>query len=151
VQDRGALVLRSFSKWEWSPKSDNDAGYAPRKVGGHGVKFTSDERSKGLEAQVISINEFLRKFSIRGGRFSGFYRGFNQGKDPDAFNWNKGGRLYAYGQDSYQSLSGAQRALITINDEPINHVLSKIDNWLPSLGTTWYSNDLSARGCFLVG
>ena len=60
----------------------------------------------------------MRSFSIRGGKCSGFYRGFNQGKDPDAFNWNKGGRLYAYGQDSYQSLSGEQRSLITINNEP---------------------------------
>jgi hypothetical protein len=118
VKERGALELRSFSKWEWLPKSDNDAGYAPRKVGGHRVKFTADERTKALEAQVNSINEFLGSFGVKGGKFSGFYRGFNQGTDPDAFNWNKGGRLYAYGKDSYQALSGEQRALITINDEP---------------------------------
>jgi hypothetical protein len=118
VRDRGALELRSHSKWEWSPKSENDAGYAPRKVGGHRVKFAPDERTKALETQVNSINEFLRTFSIKGGKCSGFYRGFNQGIDPDAFNWNKGGRLYAYGRDSYQSLTGDQRAQITINDEP---------------------------------
>jgi hypothetical protein len=118
VRDRGALELRSHSKWEWSPKSDNEVGYAPRKVGGHRVQFTPDERTKLLEAQVKSINEFLRTFSFKGGKCSGFYRGFNQGMDPGAFNWNKGGRLYAYGQDSYQSLTGDQRARITINDEP---------------------------------
>jgi hypothetical protein len=118
VQDRGALELRSHSKWEWARKSADDAGYAPRKVGGPRVKFTSDEHTKALEAQVNSINEFLRTFSIKGGKFAGFYRGFNQGKDPHAFNWNKGGRLYAYGRDSYQALSGEERALITINGEP---------------------------------
>ncbi len=111
VQDRAPLELRTFSEWEWSPKS------RARKISGQQVKFTPDERTEALAAQVQCLNAFLGTFKMEGGRFYGLYRGFNTGKEADAFKWDKGGRLYAYGDRAYQWLTGDQRALITINGE----------------------------------
>uniref|UniRef100_E6VML0 Uncharacterized protein n=1 Tax=Rhodopseudomonas palustris (strain DX-1) TaxID=652103 RepID=E6VML0_RHOPX len=117
-QDRGALQLRAYSMWKWSPRSGADSGTAPTKVRGAIVSFEPSARAAELEAQVTRLNDFLRNFTIRGGRFNGFYRGFNRGQEAGAFKWDRGGRLYAYGQDTYQSISQDGRALITINGEP---------------------------------
>jgi hypothetical protein len=112
VQERAPLELRTFSTWEWSPRS------RARKVSGQQVQYTPNERTAALTAQVQRLNEFLSTFSMEGGRFFGLYRGFNTGKDAEAFSWDKGGRLYAYGDGAYQGLSGDQRALIKIDGEP---------------------------------
>ncbi|WP_234713323.1 hypothetical protein [Rhodopseudomonas palustris] len=116
--EQDALQLRAYSKWKWSPRSEADGGTAPTKVRGAIVSFEPSERTAELEAQVTRLNDFLRNFTIRGGRFYGFFRGFNRGQNASAFNWDRGGRLYAYGQGTYQSMPGEQRALITIDGEP---------------------------------
>ncbi|GGI33047.1 hypothetical protein [Bradyrhizobium guangdongense] len=112
VQDRAPLELRTFGEWEWSPKS------RARKIEGRYVPYVPNERTDALASQVRRLNEFLCTFKIEGARFFGLYRGFNTGKDVETFAWNKGGRLYAYGDGAYQWLPGEQRALIKIDGEP---------------------------------
>jgi hypothetical protein len=73
-----------------------------------------------MGARVTAINEYLEQQAYEGMTFDGLFRGFNNGDDP-AFDWNKGGRLYAVG-GSYQSLRKSERKLIRINGEPTTEV-----------------------------
>jgi hypothetical protein len=43
---------------------------------------------------------------------------FNNGDEPN-FDWNKGGRLYSPGEDSYQQIPREARLRMTINGEPL--------------------------------
>jgi hypothetical protein len=88
------------------------------KLQGRRLKFDHTPRTEKLEKQVRQLNEFLAGFDIRGGTHRGFIRGFNNG-DHKAFDWNKGGRLYSVGDDSYQLLSQEQRLRMNINGEAV--------------------------------
>src|SRR5262249_6632343 len=46
---------------------------------------------------------------------------FNCGDRPD-FRWNKGGRLYSVGRDTYQQQERDERLAITINGEPVSEI-----------------------------
>ena len=71
-----------------------------------------------LEADVKRINDFVDRFELRGGVHRGYIRIFNNGNDVN-FKWNKGGRLYSQGDDSYQRMSKAQRLQMTFNGEAV--------------------------------
>jgi hypothetical protein len=88
------------------------------KVRGKPMRFERTGKAKELEQQVRDLNEFLDRFDIRGGSHRGYIRVFNQGDQP-SFDWNKGGRLYSQGDDSYQRLKQDRRLGMTIDDEPI--------------------------------
>src|SRR4029077_3184664 len=85
---------------------------------GKTMKFERAGKALELEQQVRSLNEFLDRFDLRGGSHRGYVRIFNQGDDP-AFNWNKGGRLYSQGDQSYQRLKQTERLRMTIHGEEV--------------------------------
>jgi hypothetical protein len=88
------------------------------KVRGQVMRFERIGKAKELEQQVRDLNEFLDGFDLRGGSHRGYIRVFNQGDHP-SFDWNKGGRMYSQGDDSYQRLSQDERLRMTINGEPV--------------------------------
>ena len=85
------------------------------KVRGKPMRFERAGKAKELEQQVRDLNEFLDRFDIGGGSHRGYIRVFNQGDHP-SFDWNKGGRLYSQGDDSYQRLSQKGRLPVHSND-----------------------------------
>jgi hypothetical protein len=82
------------------------------------MRFERSGKAKELEQQVRDLNEFLDGFDLRGGSHRGYIRVFNQGDHP-SFDWNKGGRMYSHGDDSYQRLSQDERLRMTIDGEPV--------------------------------
>jgi len=82
------------------------------------MRFERIGKAEELEQQVRDLNEFLDNFDIGGGAHRGYIRVFNQGDHP-SFDWNKGGRLYSQGDDSYQRLSQDRRLWMKINRECI--------------------------------
>jgi hypothetical protein len=88
------------------------------KVQGKRRKFNRTERANKLEDEIKELNQFLDAFDIRGGIHRGYVRIFNLGDDP-SFDWNKGGRLYSCGEDSYQRMSKEDRLRMTINGEAV--------------------------------
>ena len=85
------------------------------------MKFEPTEKSLRFAAEVEEINEFVSQFEIEGANHAGFRRIFNQG-DTESFDWNKGGRLYGVGEESYQLLHEDERAQIRLNGEPVVEV-----------------------------
>jgi len=71
-----------------------------------------------LSDQVRAINTFLQGVTITGGNHNGFIRSFEHGDQP-GFHWNKGGRLYSSGKDSYQSLGQAARLAMQLNGRSV--------------------------------
>ena len=71
-----------------------------------------------LAAQLKELNEFLAGVEIRGGGHSGYWRGYNEGCHSD-FDWNRGGRLYSYGDQNYQNMPRSERLRMTLNGEPV--------------------------------
>jgi hypothetical protein len=88
------------------------------KVRGNTMRFERTGKAQQLEQQVRELNEFLDRFDLRGGSHRGYLRVFNQGDHP-SFDWNKGGRMYSQGDDSYQRMSQDHRLRMTINSEPV--------------------------------
>jgi hypothetical protein len=88
------------------------------KVRGKPMRFERTGKAKELEQQVRDLNEFLDQFDLRYGSHRGYIRVFNQGDHP-SFDWNKGGRMYSQGDDSYQRLSQDERLRMTIDGEPV--------------------------------
>jgi hypothetical protein len=82
------------------------------KVRGKPMRFERTGKAKELEQQVCDLNEFLDRFDIGGGSHRGYIR-------VSCFDWDKGGRLYSQGDDSYQRLKQDQRLGMTIDEEPI--------------------------------
>jgi hypothetical protein len=82
------------------------------------MKFESAVKALELEKQVHDLNEFLDRFEVRGGAHRGYVRIFNQGDRAD-FDWNKGGRLYSQGDNSYQRMKQTDRLRMTINGEEV--------------------------------
>ncbi|MDC0967245.1 hypothetical protein OAS46_06270 [Alphaproteobacteria bacterium] len=85
------------------------------------MRFEETEQTKALNGQVQSLNEYLIDHSLEGGNFNGYIRGFNEGNHP-AFNWDRGGRLYAVGADSYQLLKKAERLKMKIDGKPVAEI-----------------------------
>lgn len=89
-----------------------------RKERGRPIKFTRTSKTGTLRHQVRQLNAFLDKCVIHGGTHRCLIRLFNNGDDPE-FDWNKGGRLYSPGEDSYQQLSPDARLRMTIDGKPV--------------------------------
>ena len=93
-----------------------------RRVNGRMMSVVRSDEHESLARDVKVINRYLDKQHLENTVFSGYYRSFNMGDDP-SFNWNKGGRLYSPGKDSYQKLKKEQRlSNMRINHEPVAEV-----------------------------
>lgn len=99
-------------------RAGNQRDHMGNKVRGRIMPFERTGKALQLEQQVRDLNEFIDSFDLRGGPHRGYIRLFNQGDHAD-FDWNKGGRLYSQGDDSYQRLSRDERLQMTINGEPV--------------------------------
>ena len=91
------------------------------KVSGRRMNFGHTDQTRALEAEVREINRFIANHELDVGTHRGYRRIFNCGDDPD-FHWNKGGRLYSLGEDSYQRLKKDQRLQMRINGEPVSEI-----------------------------
>lgn len=92
-----------------------------RKERGRPIKFARTAKTGNLRHQVRRLNEFMDQHAIHGGTHRCFVRHFNNGDDPE-FDWNKGGRLYSPGEDSYQQLSRDARLRMTIDGETVSEI-----------------------------
>jgi hypothetical protein len=88
------------------------------KFKGQSISFQRTALTDQIERDVKEINEFLSRHEIAGGIHRGYRRVFNQG-DRDAYRWNKGGRLYSIGDDSYQTLKKEQRLQMKLDGEAV--------------------------------
>src|SRR5262249_54644757 len=100
-------------------KSSNRRGR--EKVPGTQIRFQPTPQSEALEAEVRELNKFIDEHELLGGTHRGYRRIFNCG-DRDGFEWNKGGRLYSQGDDSYQRLKKEERLKMTIDGEPVAEI-----------------------------
>lgn len=89
-----------------------------RKIDGKRMKFAKTHKTAALERDLHDLNKFLDQFTLENGIHRGYRRIFNEGDHPD-FNWNKGGRLYSQGEDSYQRMKSEDRLKMRINGEPV--------------------------------
>lgn len=74
-----------------------------------------------ITKEMETIRDFLEGVTITGGRHRHFKRQFELGDEP-GFAWNKGGRLYSIGAQSYQQLKGEARLAMTFNGEPVAEI-----------------------------
>jgi hypothetical protein len=74
-----------------------------------------------LRSEVQELNDFLGGFTLGHGTHRGFFRGYNNGDRP-GFNFDRGGRFYSAGEDSYQNLPSDERLKLTINGEAVAEV-----------------------------
>jgi hypothetical protein len=96
--------------------------YTNTKPVGRSMEFERTPLVEAMEAPLRELNEFFAKQTLRGGSHEGYVRIFHNGDDPH-FNWNLGGRLYSqHFSESYQVLSAAKRARMTINGEPVEEI-----------------------------
>ena len=96
--------------------------YSDTKPPGRPMSFERTSEVEKIESQVRELNEYFAKQTLRGGSHEGYIRIFQNGDDPH-FRWNKGGRLYSqHFGESYQVLSAAKRAAMTINGEPVAEI-----------------------------
>lgn len=89
-----------------------------QKISGRQISFKTTPVTQQLEADVRQLNQFLDRFDLRGGTHRGYRRIFNEG-DRENYGWDKGGRLYSQGDDSYQRLKKEKRLEMTIDGEPV--------------------------------
>ncbi|WP_201829204.1 hypothetical protein [Microvirga zambiensis] len=101
------VILKDSSHWEGKDK-----------IPGKRISFLKTPHVDHIEAEVRLINAFLEGVNIQGGIHRGFYTVYNMGNIP-GFNWNKGGRLYSVGNDSYQRDSGETRRNMALDGEPV--------------------------------
>jgi hypothetical protein len=93
--------------------------YSKTKPPGKVMEFERTDHVEFMENSIRELNAYFDKQTLRGGAHHGYVRIFSNGDDPD-FNWNKGGRFYSqHVNDSYQSMSGTRRRMMTINGEPV--------------------------------
>jgi hypothetical protein len=85
---------------------------------GKPMEFKRTPRTQKLEGRVKELNAFIANHLIRGATHRWFRRIFHEGDQPQ-FDWNKGGRLYSDGKDSFQQLPRSERLKITIDGEPV--------------------------------
>jgi hypothetical protein len=92
-----------------------------KKIPGKRLKIERTPETEKLEGDVRRLNEFLDTFTLTGGTHRGYFRVFNQGDHP-SFAWDRGGRLYSQGGDSYQSLKEEMRVQMTIDGEAVAEI-----------------------------
>jgi tetratricopeptide (TPR) repeat protein len=61
------------------------------------------------------------RFTLEHGTHRGFFRCYNNG-DRTGFDFDRGGRLYSAGEESYQNLPSAERLKLKINGEAVAEV-----------------------------
>ncbi|WP_157223379.1 hypothetical protein [Rhodovulum sp. PH10] len=88
---------------------------------GSTIKFPHTRETDLLANEVKELNEFLDQIEIRGGTHRDYNRIFNKGND-DNFHWNKGGRLYSQGDETYQRLNKEERLRMTMDGEPVSEL-----------------------------
>ena len=71
--------------------------------------------------EMQELNAFLEGFTLEHGTHRGFFRGYNNGDRP-GFDFDRGGRFYSAGEDSYQNLPSDERLKLTINGEAVAEV-----------------------------
>jgi hypothetical protein len=74
-----------------------------------------------LRDEIQELNTFLEGVTLGHGTHRGFFRGYNNGDRP-GFDFDRGGRIYSAGDDSYQNLPSDQRLKLTINGEAVAEV-----------------------------
>ena len=90
----------------------------PVRIGGKKIKYKSSE-VEYLHSEVIKINEYLSSQLLTGAMFYGYFRCFNMGTQT-GYRWNKGGRLFCLGENSYQTMKKSDRFKnMKINGEAI--------------------------------
>jgi hypothetical protein len=88
------------------------------KIPGQPMPIIRTHKVERIENEVRLINTFLEGIDIQGGTHRGFYTVYNMGDVP-GFAWNKGGRLYSVGVDSYQRNKGTERLKMTLDGEAV--------------------------------
>ena len=91
------------------------------KISGHVLCFPRTDHTQRLQADMRELNQFIAEHELEGGTHRGYRRIFNCGDDPD-FNWNKGGRIYSLGEDSYQRQKKKNRLRMLIDGEPVTEI-----------------------------
>lgn len=104
------LVLRAASRREQKDKAR-----------GKRMAFRETPQTSALVDDLERLNAFLDGFEIGGGRHRGYTRIFNNG-DVEGYGWDQGGRLYSICDRSYQSMSGRERACMTIGGEAVAEI-----------------------------
>lgn len=89
-----------------------------KKIKGEVLKVNAPEH---LWNEMQELNTFLEGFTLEHGTHRGFFRGFNNGDRP-GFDFDRGGRIYSAGEDSYQNLPSDERLKLTINGEAVAEV-----------------------------
>jgi hypothetical protein len=84
------------------------------------MRIQENETTRQLKAEIEELNDFIAKVRVEGEgiQFTGWTRIFNEG-DQKGFAWDRGGRLYARPQGSYQELSKDERLKLTIDGERV--------------------------------
>ena len=88
------------------------------KIKGKLLKVDAPEH---LANEVQELNDFLNGFTLEHGTHRGFFRGYNNGDRP-GFDFDRGGRFYSAGKESYQNLPSIERLKLTINGEAVAEV-----------------------------
>jgi hypothetical protein len=89
-----------------------------KKIKGKVLKVKAPEH---LRNEMQELNTFLEGFTLEHGTHRGFFRGYNNGDRP-GFDFDRGGRIYSAGDDSYQNLPSEERLKLTINSEAVAEV-----------------------------
>ena len=92
-----------------------------RKGEGRAIKIEPNHQTNALRQQVKEINSYLISHELSGGLFAGYIRRFSEGDHPE-FQWDRGGRLYAVGSDSYQLMKMPERLQMRINNYPVAEI-----------------------------
>jgi hypothetical protein len=89
-----------------------------KKIKGKVLKVEVPEH---LRNEMQELNTFLEGFTLEHGTHRGFFRCYNNG-DRTGFDFDRGGRLYSAGEESYQNLPSAERLKLKINGEAVAEV-----------------------------
>jgi hypothetical protein len=89
-----------------------------KKIKGKVLKVDTPAR---LRDEMQELNAFLEGFTLEHGTHRGFFRGYNNGDRP-GFDFDRGGRIYSAGEDSYQNLPSGERLKLTVNGEAVAEV-----------------------------
>lgn len=102
-------------------KSASEQRPGKRKTAGLMMPLQPGDDLDRITRQMETIRDFLEGVTIGGGRHRHFKRQFEHGV-PQGYAWNKGGRLYSVGAQSYQQLKGERRLAMTLNGEPVAEI-----------------------------
>ena len=89
-----------------------------KKIKGKLLKFDVPSH---LWDEMQELNRFLGTVTLEHGTHRGFFRGYNNGDQP-GFDFDRGGRIYSAGNDSYQNLPSDERLKMTIDGEGVAEV-----------------------------